>query len=287
MNSRENSQNKPQLVIETAGNDVTPPVVSIQFNGTSNSPNTYSNQVEVVVNASDAGGSGLASTLYSLNRGAFQNYTGSFIINTAGNYTITAKAIDGKGNTTVTSEIAFSIVTQVLPQTLSPVADAFVRDGTYGAINYGTTTYLQAKGSVQSGFTRSSYLKFSLSGVSSVGTAKLRIYGNNSEDTTNVNMSVYGVTNDTWTETGITFNNAPPPLTPALGVVSVNNVAKYYEVDVTSFVTSQFAGDKVVTFFIKDAGNRNRNLQLNSRENSQNKPQLVIESSQFLIVKLE
>ena len=291
-NSKENAQFKPQLIIESAGNDLTPPVVNVQFNGTFNSPNTYNNQVEVVVNASDSGGSGLASTLYSLNRGAYQNYTAPFIISTVGNYTITAKAIDGKGNTSVTNEIVFSVVAQQSPpvtQTLSPLADAYVRDGSFGDINYGTSPTLDVKGSVAIGFARSSYLKFSLSAINSVGIAKLRIYGFNRENSTSINMSVYAVNNDTWTETGITFNNAPAALNPALGVIAINNVGKYYEIDVTSFVNSQFGVDKVVSFFIKDATNQNINLQFNSKENAQFKPQLVIENSPAIIAnqKLE
>ena len=67
--------------------------------------------------------------------------------------------------------------------------------------------------------------------------------------------------------------------------VDVNNVAKYYEVDVTGFVNSQLGGDKVASFYIKDAGNKFKSLQFNSKENPQNKPQLVIEYLPPLITR--
>ncbi len=164
--------------------------------------------------------------------------------------------------------------------TVSPLADAFVRNGSYAATNYGRNTSLVVKGSTASGYTRTSYLKFSLSNVSSVSSAKLRIYGHNIENTTTISVSAYGVNSDSWTETGITFNNAPAASTAALSSAGVNNTAKYYEIDVTSFVKTQFAGDKIVSFLIKDPSNKNINLEFNSKENANNRPQLVVVSSQ-------
>jgi N-acetylneuraminic acid mutarotase len=99
--------------------------------------------------------------------------------------------------------------------TLSPVADAFVRNGSYAAKNYGGDPYLVVKTATSSGYTRSSYLKFSLSNVSSISSAKLRIYGRNVDNTKTISLSSYGVNNDSWTKVGITFNNAPATSTSA------------------------------------------------------------------------
>ena len=164
--------------------------------------------------------------------------------------------------------------------TLSPIADAFVRNGSYAAVNYGRDTSLIVKGSAVSNFTRLSYLKFSLSSFSNISSAKLRIYGRNMDNTTTINISSYGANNDSWTETGITFNSAPAASTATLSSVGVNNVAKYYEFDVTSYVKAQLAGDKIVTILIKDVANQNSNVVFNSREKATNKPQLVVMSSQ-------
>ncbi len=163
--------------------------------------------------------------------------------------------------------------------TLSPQADAFVRNGSFASTNYGKDTSLIVKGATASGYTRSSYLKFSLSNISNVSSAKLRIYGYNVENTKSINVSLFGVGNDAWTESGITYNNAPAASTAPLRSVGINNVAKYYEIDVTDFVKTQFTGDKVVSFLLKDAANQNSNLVFNSRERAKNKPQLIIVST--------
>ncbi len=280
-NSKENIKNPPQLVIERTQNDITPPAVNIEFNGISYAPGTYKNKVEVVINASDQGGSGLALTEYSLNGAAFQTYSSPIIINTPGNDTIKARATDGNGNITLTNDIAFSVVLVPEPlfDTLAPIADAFIRNGSYAAINYGSDTSLFVKSSTSSGYTRSSYLKFSLSNVSNIASAKLRIYGRNNDNTLITNISCYGVDNDAWSESGITWKNAPAALATALSSADVNDQARYYELDVTNYVKTQFSGDKVVSLLIKDPTNQNRNLAFSSKENRQSQPQLVITTS--------
>lgn len=275
-NSRSNSYNQPQLVIVSAANDTISPAVNIRFNDTSASSNTYNNQVKITINSSDNGGSGLASTQYSLNGGIYQTYNASFIIDIAGNYTIKAKATDGNGNVTLTNEIAFSVVSPSV--TLSAQADAFVRNGSYSAINYGSDTALSVKGAASSGYTRASYLKFSLD-TFNVASAKLRIYGRNADNTTSTDISAYGIDTDSWTENGITFNNAPAASSSAITSVGVTDQAKYYEFDVTAYVKAQAAGDKVVSFLIKDIINQNRTIVFNSKENTANPPQLVIQTS--------
>jgi hypothetical protein len=163
--------------------------------------------------------------------------------------------------------------------TLAPTGDAFVRNGTYANTNYGNDASLQIKGSTTSGYNRASYLSFQISGVSNVTSAKLRIYGRNIENTSTINISAFGVTNDSWSEGTITWNNAPVAATSALSSVGITSVAAYYELDVTSFVQAQFAGDKQVSLLIKDAANQNRHLSFNSQESGSNTPQLVITTS--------
>ncbi len=162
---------------------------------------------------------------------------------------------------------------------LLPIADAFVRNGSFAATNYGKDTALVVKSATNSGYTRSSYLKFSLSSVSNISSAKLRIYGRNVDNPSTISLSSYGSDNDSWTESGITYNNAPVSSTSALSTAGVSNQAKYYEFDVTSYVKTQFAGDKTVSLLIKDATNQNSNVVFSSKENATNKPELVITSA--------
>jgi uncharacterized repeat protein (TIGR02543 family) len=166
---------------------------------------------------------------------------------------------------------------------LNPVADAYVRNGSYAAMNFGSDTSLLVKGSTSSGFNRTSYLKFSLNAINNIRSAKLRIYGKNSESTATVSLSLYDVANDSWTENGITNNNAPSASSTPLGLVSVNSQEKYYEFDVTNNVRDEAAGDKIISFMLKDAANKNLTLSFKSKEKGQNMPELVVDTTPVTI----
>ncbi|MEO6328759.1 MAG: DNRLRE domain-containing protein, partial [Ginsengibacter sp.] len=169
---------------------------------------------------------------------------------------------------------------------INVLADAVVRGKTYGNVNYGSDTSLAVKGTSAVGdLTRLSYLKFPLNNsISNVTYAKLRLYGRNTEDATTINVSVFGVNDDSWIENRITYNNAPAGSSPALSSAGINGVAKYYEFDVTNFVQAQSTGDKIAGFLLKDIANSSKKAGFNSKENPQNKPQLVIVANNDTII---
>lgn len=98
------------IITKTTPVDNKPPTVSLNLSGTQQSAWTYSDEVQVAVQAADEGGSGIATTQYSLNNAAYATYNAPFKINAPGNYTIRAKAVDGSGNETATGTSNFSIV---------------------------------------------------------------------------------------------------------------------------------------------------------------------------------
>lgn len=163
---------------------------------------------------------------------------------------------------------------------LLPLADASVRNGNYSNKNYGNDTAFLVKTSSTLGYSRVSYLKFPLNTISKVGSAKLRVYGSNIIDTTSLTLSCYGVDTDSWGETTLTWNNAPVPQATPLTSSMVNGQLKYYEFDVTPYVNSQL-GDKIVSMrlSVKDSGNGDKLMSFNSKENGQNPPRLVIDTS--------
>lgn len=179
---------------------------------------------------------------------------------------------------------AYASVSAQSSDTLLPVADAFVRNGSYAGTNYGRDTSLVVKSSSSSGYSRSSFLKFSLDNVNNISSAKLRIYGRNTDNTSSISISTYGVANDSWTESGITWNNAPVASTSSLSAAAVNDQAKYYELDVTDFVRSEAGGDKIVSFLLKDPAAQNKNLAFNSKENTQNSPRLIVTSTPVVVI---
>ncbi|WP_221392879.1 ELWxxDGT repeat protein [Dyadobacter sp. NIV53] len=159
---------------------------------------------------------------------------------------------------------------------ISPVADAYVRNVPLETNNFGTEPELGIKASSLPSYQRKTYLKFPLSSVNDFTSAKLRIYGHNLENNINVILAATGVENDSWTETGINWLNAPSGNGPVLDSVTVNSQLSYYELDVTDFVKTQLDGDKTASFLLTNPTSQNIRLFFNSRENAANPPQLVL-----------
>lgn len=161
---------------------------------------------------------------------------------------------------------------------LSDTADAYVRDGNYANNNYGHSSELQIKtDNVSTGYTRYTYLKFDLSSVSTITSAKLRLYGNLSDKTkTNIAASIYSSPSTSWSETGITWNNKPAVGTTALATVSIiDDIPRFYDFDVASYLQSEkAAGHNIVTLVLKSAGSPYATFA--SRESGPNQPQLLI-----------
>jgi len=155
---------------------------------------------------------------------------------------------------------------------VSASADSYTRDGTYTAINYGTSTSLFVKGSATTGNERKAYFKFSLAGVASVQSAKLRVYGK-ADAAFSVLCSSH--TDDSWTEAAITYTNNPKS-GAAIVSTAIGTTAQYYEWDVTAFVKTQFAGDKTVTLYLADPTVAEKLFTANSREMTTNPVQLVV-----------
>lgn len=163
---------------------------------------------------------------------------------------------------------------------LEPLADAFICNGSSATNNYGTDTSLLVKGTNVSGVARSTYIKFSLNSLgSNIASAKLRVYGENTESTTPINISCFKVDDDSWTERGINYNNAPSASGVALSSASVNDIEKYYEFDVTDYIKSQYSGDSVASFILTNPDVQDKKVRFNSKENTSNHPQLIIVNS--------
>jgi mannose/cellobiose epimerase-like protein (N-acyl-D-glucosamine 2-epimerase family) len=167
----------------------------------------------------------------------------------------------------------------VAPVTLRATADAYVRDGTYATTNFGGDATISVKKNASVGYSRESYLRFSLSGITGVGSAKLRLYGNISETVAGgVAMQVYGVDNTSWVETGINWNNKPAPTTGVLVTKTIaGTTAAWYEIDLTTYVQQRkAAGATAVTLLLRNAIAGNAQCMFASDEAAANRPELVI-----------
>ena len=118
-------------------------------------------------------------------------------------------------------------------------------------------------------------LRFDLSSISStsITRATLKLYVTSLIEGT-APIALFGVPSNSWTETGVTWNNQPAfgsqllsTSLPTIGWASFN---------VTSFVNSQLAGDKKVSLMLWDTNQAIKLATFNSRENSLNRPVLEV-----------
>ncbi|QRR01392.1 CBM96 family carbohydrate-binding protein [Dyadobacter sandarakinus] len=162
--------------------------------------------------------------------------------------------------------------------------DATVRADEFASQNFGSSTLLDVKSGTGSSIDRYTYLKFPFVSINEIISAKLRIYGNNVETGSAINLSAYGIEDDSWTESGITWKNAPIQTNAALSTVDVSTTLNYYELDVTAFVRARSKsaqkGGGLTSIILKNPSARNRKLTFHSRENPSGlAPQLIIQTS--------
>jgi hypothetical protein len=130
--------------------------------------------------------------------------------------------------------------------------------------NYGSVNQIRVDGSPDV----RSYLRFNVQGLSgAVTSATLRVYANSA---VTAGYDARSVSNNTWTESGITYNNAPP-VGNVIGSTGNINSNTWTSVNVTSYVT----GNGSYNFGLTTSGSTA--LSLASREAGANAPQLVIQ----------
>ena len=158
--------------------------------------------------------------------------------------------------------------------TLLASADTYVTDGST-TTNYGTAATLQIKKS-SAGYNRQAYLSFDISSLSTVNTAKLRLFANlNTADS--VQIAVAGVSSGTLSETGTTWSNKPVAGS-TLGTAIVNGVAgTWIEIDISAYVkAAKAAGKTSITLSLAGTASTNAFASIASRETGSNGPQLVV-----------
>jgi endoglucanase len=96
-------------------------------------------------------------------------------------------------------------------------------------------------------------VKFDLSSVATISSAKLRLFGKLSDAAlSSLSIGVYGAAS-AWTESALTWNTRPAVGSASLGSVSVSGTtAKWYEIDLGSYLKSEkAAGRNIVTLVLK------------------------------------
>lgn len=149
-------------------------------------------------------------------------------------------------------------------------ADAHVRDGSFANTNFGTASSMVVKNEQVDGYRRESYMKFDLSslGITKCVSARLRIYCTYVD--ANTPVQAYTVSDDSWTESGITWNNRPSTGTSSIASQTVSSVNNWYTFDITAYANTELSGDKIVGVCLKDTTAAAKGIDFNSKEASSN-----------------
>lgn len=127
--------------------------------------------------------------------------------------------------------LAFAVTasTAYAATSFNPVADAYV-DGSKPTNNYGARAELRTDASPY----RAAYLRFNVQGVTDFSSARLRIYV---ETGSRGGFEVREVTDDTWGESTLTFNNKPNPSNTVVWNSGPVSAGSWVNADVSSLVT--------------------------------------------------
>jgi hypothetical protein len=179
---------------------------------------------------------------------------------------------------------------KITQQTAAPVtrgasADAYVRGGTSAGTNFGSATIIDVKESSSADNKRTGYLKFDLTGITSVSSATIRLYGYLADASTPTAVSLYDVANTTWSQSTINFNNAPASNGSAVATKTITGFSStagaYYDFDVTSYIQAAIAANKTtVSLAIKAAAGSNVRVSFNTSEAAANTPDSVVTPQQ-------
>lgn len=209
--------------------------------------------------------------------------------NGIGKLVAVVEAVGGVTEITTANNRATLNFTGVFPPiTLSPTADAFVKGATPDT-NFGASPELQVKRTLNpgSGRGRQAYLRFDTSSVTGTITrATLRVYGKLNVvagANRDIPCAVFPVSNSAWTELGLTWVNKMQPNVPnELARVTVtDDVARWYEFDITAFINSERAAGRTISGVLLRNMLRGETgdfyTVFNSKEAAEDQPQLVIE----------
>jgi len=176
---------------------------------------------------------------------------------------------------------------------LDAVGNAYVQGGINAGNNYySEPSFLLRVRGVVGDNERKTYLKYDLTGVTEVFTkAELQITVNRAVGTSADWADLFTVSDDTWDETTITWNNAPARGDFLLEREFLHKASTdpdtVYTFDITSYVESEMLGDKIVSICMSDTAYRTTDLRFwSNRSLLATGPQLVLKSGPLGSVSL-
>ncbi|MRG45804.1 DNRLRE domain-containing protein [Chitinophaga sp. SYP-B3965] len=174
--------------------------------------------------------------------------------------------------------------------TIPAIADAYVRNGTsYAGVNYGTVNSLVIKKDGV-GYARETFFKFNVANIPvSTDRVKLRLYVNYANTgIAAVTWTAQYVSTDSWTETGINWNNMPVT-NSNLDTITAKAAGNYVEFDVSAIALSQQSADGVLSLkVISNVTGQTSDASFSSRESGDTnlRPVLLCSTDSGLFSKM-
>lgn len=202
------------------------------------------------------------------------------------------------GNTTQTFATPTNDVTYTAnfnaAMIVNAVADAYVNAGKNANTNFGAATTLFNQANASANKSYETFLRFDISAISAnISSAILRLNGRlNNLQTPAITVEAHDVTNTSWLENTITWNNKPAAQAAILATAIVNNTSnQYYEWNITQHIVNlRNAGINAVTIKLVNTNSSNNQIIFNSKEAAGNRPQLVVSDAgarQSFITQIE
>ncbi len=162
---------------------------------------------------------------------------------------------------------------------LPPVDDSYVHSSN-PSTNYGSNTSVVTK---ISGDSRYAYFKFDLSAISgSIRSAIFRL--NVKSVSASSSRAVYQVSDDSWMEGAINWNNKPTfGMQVAMNSITTSDDENYMEWDVTSYIQAEAGGDGLVTLCVTDPNATGTGVDFYTKEHSDKNPVMRVEATQYQI----
>jgi hypothetical protein len=144
-------------VVAAPPEDTTAPQVSATVSGTKDAAGNYVSGATVTVTASDAE-SGVARIEYSLDSGAYKDYSAPVQVSGVGQHTVAYRATDKAGNTSAVNTVSFTVVAAPPEDTTAPQVSATVSGTKDAAGDYvGSATVTVTASDTESGVARIEY----------------------------------------------------------------------------------------------------------------------------------
>ncbi|MCI4670669.1 MAG: DNRLRE domain-containing protein [Bacteroidia bacterium] len=159
---------------------------------------------------------------------------------------------------------------------LSPIADAYVRGGSFASDNFGSSDILALQSSSSPDDEQSSFLKFDLKGINAnVTKATLRLKVDSQQS--NPYQSLWLVGDNNWSENTINWTNQPAG-TDSIGIGLTPGKGNYLEWDISQFIKN-IAADSVLSLMLMPV-EENPYTSFHSKEdgNQENHPLLILET---------